>query len=103
MSARPISPPITDADRERWWSLSIVHHMTASLIARRYGVGQHAVSDYLKKRRDEAGIARPERYDTVTVPQLAGRFLADLGRQPRARSGASGREGLVSMRKERKP
>ena len=85
MSAHPFSPPITDADRERWWVLHLTHHMTASIIARRYGVGQHAVADYLKKRRDEAGIARPERLDTVTMPQLAGKYLLGYKRSLRWR------------------
>ena len=81
MGPRIHTTVIDDTMRERWWQLSLAGIAVKS-IAIRFGIHRNYVGRYLKVRREREGVTASR--DTVTMPELAGKFLADVGKRPRA-------------------
>lgn len=78
VSARIIAP-IKESERDMWWTL-YSGGVSIKGIARRFDRCNKVVQAEIKRRRDAAGL--PVIRHNVTMPELSGRFLGDLGRRP---------------------
>ena len=48
---------MTVDQEEHIWNLHVMHNMSGKAIATRMGMGEHKVCEFLKKRREERGVA----------------------------------------------